>query len=96
MKANFFITLIRRFASERPNFWKKVTTGGLAVMAILAAVLGLNEYEIISLPENWTRLLTHLSTFFAGVFVTGSATTANADLLDDKTLSNARKSDKLK
>lgn len=96
MKANFFTVLLKRIASERPEFWKKVTTFGLIALVILGAVIGLNEYEIISLPEKWLKVLTHASTFLAGVFAAGSATTASPDLLDDKTIQNAKSSEKIR
>lgn len=96
MKANFFTILIKRFASERPAFWKTLSTWGLVLTAAIAGVLGLVEYEIISLPDNWYRLLSHLSTFFAGIFVAGSAATTNADLLDEETIKNAKTSEKIR
>ena len=96
MKTNFFIVLLKRIASERPEFWKKITTFGLIALVILGGVIGLNEYEIIDLPEKWVKVLTHASTFLAGIFAAGSVTTASPDLLDDKTIQNAKSSEKLR
>lgn len=96
MKASFFTVLIKRIASERPEFWKKITTFGLIALVIVGAVIGLNEYEIIALPGKWVKVLTHASTFLAGIFAAGSVTTASPDLLDDKTIQNAKSTEKIR
>jgi hypothetical protein len=95
-QSNFLLQMIKRWGSKNPRFWKIITTVAAIMMALIFCTLGLEKYQIFTLPVNWHDLLTHLETFFTGVMITGGLGTQDPNLMDDKTVQTIKKDDTIR
>lgn len=81
--ANLILQIIKRFKSENPAFWAKISKYGLILAFLFFGLNWLVEYEVIEISAKFQKLLTGLNGIFIGMFLTGRLGTTDVNLLDE-------------